>query len=453
MSHAAVLIVEDDAILRDALLDTLGEGDHPVFAAGSGREALEILKCEDIGLVVSDIQMDPMDGNELLGKIREQHPALPAVLMTAYGTIESAVDVMRNGAVDFLVKPFQIDELKTIVDRHLKELPSSGQPVAADVRTVELLRVAQRVARSDATITISGESGCGKEVIARYIHQNSARSDSPFIAINCAAIPENMLEAVLFGYEKGSFTGASSAHPGKFEQAQGGTLLLDEISEMDLGLQAKLLRVIQEKEVERIGGRKLISLNVRVLATTNRDLRQRVSDGEFREDLYYRLNVFPLHIPPLRERKGDVLPLALLAVRKHTPADTTLPTLSGSAEEKLLAHEWPGNVRELENAIQRTLIMLQGKEISATDLVLEDDNHGPVDALNPPTGLQDDLKVREYQLIIDAINTKNATRVDVAKSLGISPRTLRYKLARMREEGFIDANSASDTRTETVGTH
>lgn len=453
MTNAAVLIVEDDANLRAALLDTLQDEDHPVFAAGSGREALEILKCEDIGLVVSDIQMDPMDGNELLGKIREQHPALPAVLMTAYGTIESAVDVMRNGAVDFLVKPFRIDELKTIVDRHLKELPSGGQPVAADTKTVRLLRVAQRVAKSDATITITGESGCGKEVIARYIHQNSARSDSPFIAINCAAIPENMLEAVLFGYEKGSFTGATSAHPGKFEQAQGGTLLLDEISEMDLGLQAKLLRVIQEKEVERIGGREVISLNVRVLATTNRDLRQRVADRKFREDLYYRLNVFPLHIPPLRERKGDVLPLALLAVNKHAPVDTTLPTLSDSAEEKLLAHDWPGNVRELDNAIQRTLIMLQGKTISATDLVLDDDNHRPVEPHNPSTGLQDDLKVREYQLIIDALNTENASRVDVANSLGISPRTLRYKLARMREEGFIEAAAASGVSAELGGSH
>lgn len=447
MTNAAVLIVEDDAHLREALLDTLGDGDHPVFAAGSGPEALEILKCEDIGLVVSDIQMEPMDGNELLDKIREQHPALPAVLMTAYGTIESAVDVMRNGAVDFLVKPFKIDELKVIVDRHLKELPGSGQPVAADIKTVELLRIAQRVAKSDATITISGESGCGKEVIARYVHGNSARSDSPFIAINCAAIPENMLEAVLFGYEKGAFTGASTAHSGKFEQAQGGTLLLDEISEMDLGLQAKLLRVIQEKEVERIGGRNVIALDVRVLATTNRDLRQCVADGNFREDLYYRLNVFPLHIPPLRERKGDVLPLALLALKKHAAADMTLPSIATNAEQKLLAHDWPGNVRELENVIQRTLIMLQGKEITAADLNIEANQSERNEIHNSSTGLQDDLKLREYQLIVDALSAENSSRVDVAKSLGISPRTLRYKLARMRDEGYIGADALTGAPT------
>ncbi len=445
MTSAAVLIVEDDANLREALLDTLSDGEHPVFTAGSGREALEILKCEDIGLVVSDIQMRPMDGNELLGKIREQHPALPAVLMTAYGTIESAVDVMRNGAVDFLVKPFEIDDLKIIVDRHLKELPEAGQPIAADVKTVELLRIAQRVAKSDATITLSGESGCGKEVIARYIHHCSPRNPAPFIAINCAAIPENMLEAVLFGYEKGAFTGASTAHPGKFEQAQGGTLLLDEISEMDLGLQAKLLRVIQEKEVERIGGRKVIALDVRVLATTNRDLRQCVADGKFREDLYYRLSVFPLHIPPLRDRKGDVLPLALLAINKHSPADTTPPILSDGAEQRLIAHDWPGNVRELENVIQRTLIMLPGSEISASDLILESDEQQLAPDQGPSTGLQDDLKVREYQLIVDALNAENGNRGEVAKTLGISPRTLRYKLARMREDGFINSDAQPGT--------
>jgi two-component system response regulator FlrC len=453
MTSQAVLIVEDDANLREALLDTLGDGDHPVFAAGSGPEALNILKNEDIGLVVSDLQMEPMDGTELLGKIREQHPALPAVLMTAYGTIESAVDVMRKGAVDFLVKPFDVEDLKAIVDRHLKERPEVGQPVAADPKTVELLRVAQRVARSNATITLSGESGCGKEVIARYIHGCSNRADGPFIAINCAAIPENMLEAVLFGYEKGAFTGASAAHPGKFEQAQGGTLLLDEISEMDLGLQAKLLRVIQEKEVERIGGRSVIALDVRVLATTNRDLRQNVADGKFREDLYYRLNVFPLTIPPLRVRKGDILPLAQLAVNKHSPAERSPATISAGAERRLLAYDWPGNVRELENVIQRTLIMLQGKEITAADLVLEGDECHQVVATDVSSGLQDELKAREYQLIVDSLNSANGNRVAVAKSLGISPRTLRYKLARMREDGFITAQMHVGAASHSEGRH
>ncbi len=453
MTSQAVLIVEDDANLREALLSTLGDGNHPVFAVGSGSEALNLLQSEDIGLVVSDLQMKPMDGNELLGKIREQHPALPAVLMTAYGTIESAVDVMRKGAVDFLVKPFAVEDLQAIVDRHLQERPQVGQPVAADPKTVELLRVAQRVARSNATITLSGESGCGKEVIARYIHRCSNRAEGPFVAINCAAIPENMLEAVLFGYEKGAFTGASTAHPGKFEQAQGGTLLLDEISEMDLGLQAKLLRVIQEKEVERIGGRNVIELDVRVLATTNRDLRQNVADGKFREDLYYRLNVFPLVIPPLRIRKGDILPLAQLAVNKHSRADASPATISADAERRLLAYHWPGNVRELENVIQRTLIMLQGKVIDAADLVLEGEESGEVAAQDVPSGLQDELKVREYQLIVDALDAENGNRLAVAKILGISPRTLRYKLARMREDGFIGAGDHVGTAAHAGGNH
>jgi two-component system response regulator FlrC len=453
MTSQGVLIVEDDANLREALLTTLADGSRPVFAADSGPEALDIIDHEDIGLVISDLQMEPMDGTELLGKIREQHPALPAVLMSAYGTIENAVDIMRNGAVDFLIKPFDVEDLKTIVSRHLRDLPETGQPVAADPKTLELLRIAQRVAKTNATITLSGESGCGKEVIARYIHQSSARANAPFVAINCAAIPENMLEAVLFGYEKGAFTGASAAHPGKFEQAQGGTLLLDEISEMDIGLQAKLLRVIQEKEVERIGGRNTIALDVRVLATTNKDLRQEVTYGKFREDLYYRLNVFPLNIPPLRDRTGDILPLAQLALSKHSVADKICPVFSVAAEQRLLAHDWPGNVRELENVVQRTLIMLQGNTVAAADLIMEDRQH-PVEivAQSETSGLQDDLKVREYELIVDALATESGQRSAAARMLGISPRTLRYKLARMREDGFITADKQVIARTAPGGT-
>ena len=310
MADAAVLIVEDDANLREALFDTLSGDSVPVLTADSGPQALEILDREPVGLVVSDLQMEPMDGVTLLGRIHEQHPTMPAVLMTAYGSIENAVAAMRNGALDYLVKPFPADELIKIVSKYLQPVIDVARPVAEDPASIDLLRVAERVAATEATVTISGESGCGKEVIARFIHGSSARRDAPFVAINCAAIPENMLEAMLFGHEKGAFTGATSSHPGKFEQANKGTLLLDEISEMDLQLQAKLLRVIQEKEVERIGGRKTITLDVRVLATTNRDLRKSVAAGLFREDLYYRLNVFPLHIPPLRDRPLDILPLA-----------------------------------------------------------------------------------------------------------------------------------------------
>jgi two-component system response regulator FlrC len=373
----------------------------------------------------------------LLGKIREQHPTLPAILMTAHGSIQNAVDVMRNGAADYLVKPFAAEELKSIVDKYLKPVGGDDRPIAADPVSLELLRVAERVAATEATVTIMGESGCGKEVIARFIHQQSPRRDAPFVAINCAAIPENMLEAVLFGHEKGAFTGATQAHAGKFEQANDGTLLLDEISEMDMSLQAKLLRVIQEKEVERIGGRKVIPLNVRVLATTNRDLKQYVSDGRFREDLYYRLNVFPLHIAPLRQRRDDILPLAEMAIRRHVIASQATVTLSPCAEARLLAYDWPGNVRELENLVQRSLILLQGSTLEAHDLAFEG---GPASVPVPDTGLNEGVRNHEFQLIVDAMRQHGGKRTAVAESLGISPRTLRYKLARMRELGITQGD-------------
>ena len=431
MADPAVLIVEDDANLREALFDTLSADSVPVLTADSGPEALEIIGREPVGLVVSDLQMEPMDGVTLLGRIHEQHPMMPAVLMTAYGTIENAVSAMRNGALDYLVKPFAADELIDIVSKYLQPAIDVERPVAEDPATVELLRIAERVAATEATVTISGESGCGKEVFARFIHNSSARRNAPFVAINCAAIPENMLEAMLFGHEKGAFTGATSAHPGKFEQANTGTLLLDEISEMNLQLQAKLLRVIQEKEVERIGGRKTIPLDVRVLATTNRDLRQSVTAGLFREDLYYRLNVFPLHIPPLRDRPLDILPLAEMAIAKHAEARIEI---AECASRRLVGHTWPGNVRELENLVQRSLILLQGNTLTEDDLVIEYTGH-ETDPAAGEDDLQSGLREREQRMILEAIDANGGNRTASAKALGISPRTLRYKLARMREAG------------------
>lgn len=436
MSQAAVLIVEDDANLRSALFDTLVSDDQPVLTADNGAAALEIIDSSAVGLVVTDWQMEPMDGLTLLEKIREQHPGLPAVMMSAHGTIESAVDVMRSGASDFLVKPFQADELKAVVAKYLQPSDPANTPIAADSATIELLDIARRVAGTDVTVTISGPSGCGKEVFARYIHEQSPRADEPFVAINCAAIPETMLEAVLFGYEKGAFTGAAGAHAGKFEQAAGGTLLLDEISEMDIVLQAKLLRVIQEKEVERIGGRKVIPLDVRVLATTNRDLRQYVADGKFREDLYYRLNVFPLHIKPLNERRGDILPLAELALLRHGDRNVTL---SECARQALLHHDWPGNVRELENLLQRSLILHTGRQLTAADLAFE----VTATPRAKEAGLGEGLKNHEFQLIIDALTAHKGKRAAVAAALGISARSLRYKLARMRDEGIAIPGQSS----------
>ncbi|MDH3439949.1 MAG: sigma-54 dependent transcriptional regulator [Gammaproteobacteria bacterium] len=446
MSNPAVLIVEDDADLRNALCLSLESGRYPVLSAGDGNEALDILDAEEVGLVVSDVQMAPMNGRELLGRIREQHPSLPAVLMTAYGTIEHAVDAMRCGATDYLVKPFEADDFLAVVERHLRDDAQSDGLIAADPKSQDLVRIAAKVAASNATVTLSGESGTGKEVFARYIHQNSPRRDAPFVAINCAAIPENMLEAMLFGHEKGAFTGASAAHAGKFEQANGGTLLLDEVSEMELGLQAKILRAIQEREVERIGGRNTIELDVRVLATTNRDLQRFVADGRFREDLYYRLNVFPLHIPALRERPGDIVPLARLAVSRNAAEDKSLPELSASAEAALLSHAWPGNVRELENTIARSLILHTGNVIDAADLVFEVNETERNSPDECGMALQDDLQKSEFKLIVNALRGCDGIRSATADKLGISPRTLRYKIAKFRDAGLtLPSDVASNT--------
>ena len=441
MSQAKVLIVEDDSSLREALCDTLELAGYTIAAAADGRTALDFLERDNVGMVVSDVQMPKMDGNSLLKRIRSRQPDIPVVLMTAYGTVQKAVEAMRNGASDYLLKPFEADALVEMVARFLPQRSNEPRMVAEDQRTLELLALAARVARTDATVMISGESGTGKEVLAQFIHEQSARVGAPFVAINCAAIPENMLEAVLFGYEKGAFTGAYQTRPGKFEQAQGGTLLLDEISEMDLGLQAKLLRVLQEREVERLGGKELIPLDVRVLATSNRVMRDEVAAGNFREDLFYRLNVFPLFLAPLRERRNDILPIAQRLVERHCPAREPVPKISDRAQSILVAHDWPGNVRELENVVQRALILKSADRIEAEDLHFEltpPDVSASVGADTVPGIAEDlgsDLKHREQELILDALKADKGNRKAVAERLGISPRTLRYKLARMREAG------------------
>ncbi len=318
--------------------------------------------------------------------------------------------------------------------------PGVPEPVACSSTSQRLLELARRVAVSDCTVLIWGESGTGKEVLARYIHRRSSRAQGPFVGVNCAAIPENMLEAMLFGYERGSFTGAHAAHPGKFEQAQGGTLLLDEVTEMPLGLQAKLLRVLQEREVERLGGRETIDLDVRVIATTNRRLREEVASGRFREDLYYRLNVFPLAIAPLRLRRDDVLPLAMQLLTAHCRPGEPIPALSAEAAHRLLTYPWPGNVRELDNLLQRALILLNGSVIGAEHIQFELANEVPPGTLEPTeecsvASLAGSLIQAERDLILDALKSGQGSRREAAERLGISPRTLRYKLARLREAG------------------
>ncbi|MAZ70636.1 MAG: sigma-54-dependent Fis family transcriptional regulator [Porticoccus sp.] len=433
-----VLVVEDDAALRDAMCDTIQYAGYRVLSASNGEEALWCLKRERVDLIVSDVQMDVMDGNTLLREAKALRPELPFVLVTAYGSIENAVKAMQEGAADYLLKPFEAEVLLEMVSRLARppEVASDGM-VAEDPKTRQLCELARRVAATQATVLISGESGTGKEVIARYIHRHSPRAEKPFLAINCAAIPETMLESMLFGYEKGAYTGAHQSRAGKFEQANGGTLLLDEVSEMDLGLQAKLLRVLQEKEVERLGGNTLISLDVRVLATTNRNLREEVASGRFREDLFYRLNVFPIHLLPLRQRPGDILRLAKTMLRRYSPDQPI--SFTASAEQRLLKHCWNGNVRELENCVQRAAIMASGCQIAEADICFEDvlpeDLCQKAAASNGAQLLDGDLKAREKQLIVDALNAVNGCRKDAAERLGISPRTLRYKLARLKEQG------------------
>ncbi|MGN8250916.1 sigma-54-dependent transcriptional regulator [Pseudomonas sp. SMV7] len=441
-----VLLVEDDRVLRQALGDTLEIGGFTYQAVGSAEEALEAVQQQAFSLVVSDVNMPGMDGHQLLAQLRRQQPHLPVLLMTAHAAVERAVEAMRQGAADYLVKPFEPKALLSLVERHaagrLGAADEEG-PVACEPASRQLLELAARVARSDSTVLISGESGTGKEVLARYIHQQSPRAAQPFVAINCAAIPDNMLEATLFGHEKGAFTGAIAAQAGKFEQADGGTLLLDEISEMPLALQAKLLRVLQEREVERVGGRKPISLDIRVLATTNRDLAGEVAAGRFREDLFYRLSVFPLAWRPLRERPGDILQLAERLLARHVAKMKHAPVrLSPEARACLQAHAWPGNVRELDNALQRALILQQGGVIEAADfclagaIPLSAGSESPPEAAVEAGGLGDDMRRHEYQMIIDTLRAERGRRKEAAERLGISPRTLRYKLAQMRDAGF-----------------
>ncbi|MFT4652739.1 MAG: two-component system response regulator FlrC [Kangiellaceae bacterium] len=453
MNKTKIMIVEDDHGLREALVDTLLLGGYEVTPAESAESAMVILSQSEFDLVVSDIQMQGMNGLTLLKSVKKKYPNLPFVLMTAYANINDAIQAMRDGATDYLSKPFAPQVLLNLIGRYAPaQKVESRTPIVGDESSANLLNLARKVATSDATVMVLGPSGSGKEVLSRYIHDQSNRRDAPFVAINCAAIPENMLEATLFGYEKGAFTGAIQACPGKFEQAQQGTILLDEITEMELSLQAKLLRVLQEREVERLGGRKTISLNVRVIATSNRDIKEAVANGTFREDLYYRLNVFPITWLSLSQRVGDIIPLAKHLLTRHFvnikgKLAAKVPEFTASAVHKLTTHTWPGNVRELENVIQRALILTNGLVIDSNDLLIEPDNQQIFDSnssfsaqVNP---IQDDksllgseLRLQEHQIILDALQAYNGKRKDVAEKLGISPRTLRYKLAKMRESGI-----------------
>jgi two-component system response regulator FlrC len=460
MSIAKILVVEDDDTLREALSDTLSLQEFEVLAVSSAEEALVALD-DEIGMVFSDIRMDGMDGYQLMKRIRAIKPYLPIVLMTAYGTIEQAVEAMKAGAVDYIVKPFEANVLVEKAQAYFnRDASSEDDFVVAEPVMHQLKNLALKVANSEASVMITGESGTGKEVLARFIHANSPRADQPFVAINCAAIPETMLEATLFGYEKGAFTGAVKSMPGKFEQAQNGTLFLDEIGEMKPDLQAKLLRVLQENEVERIGSLKAIDLNVRVLSASNIDMKSAIESGDFREDLFYRLNVFPMRLPPLRERRKDIAAIAERLLQRHCGTSRVEPMIAAPAMRKLIEYNWPGNIRELDNVIQRALVMMSGNTITEKDILLDTDivgdgdfrevkaeevaeaeetvanNTEALETKNDNEPLPLDLKQRETDLILETLKRYNGQRQKTAEALNLSPRTLRYKLAKLKEQGY-----------------
>ena len=445
-----VLVVEDDPNLREAVCDTLELAGQVVVSAPGGEAALKLLDEQPVALVVSDVRMMPMDGITLLKEIRSRFPHLPVVLMTAYADVDRAVEAMRSGACDFLLKPFEPKALLEHVARYrLPEVLADERVIATDPASRNLFALAARVAQTDTTVLLTGESGVGKEVVARYIHNHSARRDGPFVAINCAAIPDSLLEATLFGYEKGAFTGAQQAQAGKFEQAQNGTLLLDEVTEMPLSLQAKLLRVLQEREVERVGGKKPVALDIRLIATSNRDMAEAVAKGVLREDVYYRLNVFPLLIPALRQRLEDVVPLARHFLSEHGGRSGRPGLrLSPDAEQVLRQHAWPGNVRELENVMQRAVIFANGDAVDAEALHLSVMSPAvskpglaveaaPVITSTTEGGKTNTMRDLEREHILEVLASVGGSRKLACEHLDMSERTLRHKLKQYREAGLF----------------
>ncbi len=375
-----VLVVDDDEQMRMALCATLKHIGFESISAKNAQDALKILSKDSFDAIISDLKMPKIDGMEFLKKVRKITDT-PFIMITAFGTIENAVEAMKLGAFDFILKPFSADVLKKVVNLAIshsgatKNIQKSGENITDFIvespKMKDVLNITHKVAQTDATVLLLGDSGTGKEMLAKYIHLSSKRAKQRFVAINCAAIPSNLLESELFGYEKGAFSGATKVYQGKFEQADKSTLLLDEISEMPLELQAKLLRVLQERKIDRLGSKESIDIDVRIVCTTNRNIEESVKNGEFREDLYYRINVFPIKIPPLKERKEDIEPLAKLFLKKYSLSfGKNIESISKEAMEILLKYRWPGNVRELENVIERAVILCDGKTLMKDNIFL-----------------------------------------------------------------------------------
>ena len=442
-----ILLADDDHDMRYALRETLTRCGYAVDTATEGGEAIEKFSEKRFDMVITDVRMVNSNGIQVLKEIKKRSPDTPVVLITAYGTIDNAVEAMKLGAFDYLIKPFSVEALEDVVKRGINSAATTDKNISVgkmkseiisnDTKMIRILKIGEDVALSDVTVLIEGESGTGKEVLAKFIHNRSTRSTGPFIAINCAAIPDGLLESELFGYERGAFTGALNKRTGKFIQAHTGTLLLDEISEMSLPLQAKLLRVLQEREVDTIGGREPVDVDIRVIATTNRSLKNEVEEGKFREDLYYRLNVFPLCLPPLRERKSDIPLLVEYFIRKHRNIrgnKSPVTAISGDAIEVLLNHGWKGNIRELENVVERAILMAGADTIFPEHLVIDERTEGekPASMINAGVSVYE----MERALIMKTLEGVEGNRTKAAKLLGIGVRTLRNKLKEYRTEGM-----------------
>lgn len=444
----SVLVIDDEPSMRVALTESLRRSGYGVTVASDGQEAIQrFAQCRP-WLVLTDMKMGRVGGLDVLKEVKKRAPNTKVVVMTAYGTVETAVEAMKQGACDYLLKPFAADALERVLsrleagdsaaERILNGSGSTDRAMLTQSPDMErLLGLAEVVATSQATVLINGESGTGKELLARFIHSRSPRAQRPFVAVNCAALPDGLLESELFGYERGAFTGALFRKQGKFEMANGGTLLLDEISEMNLNLQAKLLRVLQERELDRIGGREPISVDIRVIATTNRSLREEVDQKRFREDLFYRLHVFPLTVPPLRERKGDIALLAKHFAKQSAARNgLTCPEFSPEAFQLLDSRPWRGNVRELENSVERAVLISGGQTLEPRHFQFADAPIPvpavPLPAAAPASGLGT-LWEMERDVIMKTLDAMHGNRTHAAKVLGISLRTLRNKLREYRQ--------------------
>lgn len=454
MTHN-ILVVDDEPKLCDLLASALGQNGITVFTAGNGLHALKVLESEDIDLLISDWRMPGMDGPQLLAEVKNRYPHLPVIVMTAYSTVKNAVQSMRNGAFDYIAKPFDIDELDITVSKALqfRDILKDNQRLRAELDEHQqidsligdspsfrrVLQAVDSLRESAATVLLSGESGTGKEMVARAIHKHGNRADKPFVAVNCAAIPEGLLESEMFGHRKGAFTGAVADRIGRFQQADKGTLFLDEIGEMPLALQAKILRALQERVIEPVGDTKERKVDVRVIAATNKNLLEAVANKEFREDLYYRLNVFPIPLPALRERVEDIAPLARhFAHTLGADAGKRISGFSPQALQAMTLYSWPGNIRELQNCVERATIVASANVIEEQDLpaylfaAQASNNGGPVTEVNGvPADLDAALAETEKAYMLAALQQSNGVQAAAALQLGISERSFWYRLKKL----------------------